>query len=460
VKIVVLDSTSIPGVKSGPGSPAYFSRFAIEYLTQQLKHEVTIADSFDPGLCAAADVVWAEWITEPAYQAAASGVCKRLVLRCKGFDAHGPLDQLRWNNVDALVYESPHVRRLAEVRFPALADFKPTHVVLSGIDLTAIPFKERQAGKVIALVGRAVADKGYQIAYEWAREKPLFEFHMTCSLAEANPRFMGYLEHAKPPNVTLHGTVADPVKWLQEIDANYFLSCSIQEAPGYAIAEAMALGIKPLIYDGPGISDHWPLYLTWHSFDELNRMMVMPHDSALYRRIVENQFDAAKLSKDFAAILLSGPARDITAAVQVTAQQVETETVAVVDHVFGTIHRAVDDPNYPMDKLDAAITDFRSQLEVHGEDAELRYGSALGTAVAFYNHGDLARAEMWACRALLDFARPDVLVLLGEIATGRGDKPGAVQWFKAACAVDDVPHPHRNVGLTERRWVRLEEVLK
>jgi hypothetical protein len=128
--------------------------------------------------------------------------------------------------------------------------------------------------------------------------------------------------------------------------------------------------------------------------------------------------------------------------------------------VFGAIRRAVDNPNYPMDVLDAGVTSFRAQTELHGEYAELRYGAALGAAIAFYNHSDLARAEVWACRALLDFARPDVLVLLGEIALGRGDRQGATQWFKAACAVDDVPHPHRNVGLTERRRERLKEALR
>jgi hypothetical protein len=303
VKIAVLDSTSVAGIESGPGSPAYFSRFVIKYLAAH-GHEIIVANTFNESLCAEADVVWSEWVTEVAYQAAASGVCKRLVLRMRGFDVHGPLHQLNWKNVNALVYESTHVRQLAESNYADLSEFDPRYVIASGLDVASIPFADRKHGLVVALVGRAVADKGYQLAFEWARQHTGMLFHMTCSLADANPRFAGYLQYAKPDNVTLHGTVDDPVKWLQRVGANYFLSASIQEAPGYAIAEAMALGIKPLILDSPGILHHWPAELTWKDFAGLNRLLHDAYCSSDYRAIVEDRLDAEKLSRAFADVLL------------------------------------------------------------------------------------------------------------------------------------------------------------
>ena len=48
------------------------------------------------------------------------------------------------------------------------------------------------------------------------------------------------------------------MKLLDAIDANYLLSASIWETLGYTIAEAMALGIKPLIHDTPGAAENWP----------------------------------------------------------------------------------------------------------------------------------------------------------------------------------------------------------
>ena len=106
------------------------------------------------------------------------------------------------------------------------------------------------------MVGRAVELKGYQLAIEWARQRPDIQLHVGIAFEETNPRLLEYLRHVKPPNVSLHGPV-DTVKWLDEIDANYLLSASIWETLGYTIAEAMALGIKPLVHDTPGAKENW-----------------------------------------------------------------------------------------------------------------------------------------------------------------------------------------------------------
>ena len=45
VKLVFLDSTAV--VATGPGSPAFFSRYAVDYF-RSLGHEVTILDGFYP----------------------------------------------------------------------------------------------------------------------------------------------------------------------------------------------------------------------------------------------------------------------------------------------------------------------------------------------------------------------------------------------------------------------------
>src|SRR5512144_347534 len=104
MRIAFLDSTAV--VSSGPGSPAYFSRYAIDYLKAQ-GHEVVITNGFVSDVAREADVVIAEWCNEDAFEAASSGLCKKLVVRLRGYDAFMPLDKMEWSNVDALVYESP-----------------------------------------------------------------------------------------------------------------------------------------------------------------------------------------------------------------------------------------------------------------------------------------------------------------------------------------------------------------
>lgn len=327
MKIVVLDSTAVPGISRGPGSPAYFSRFAIDHLRQQ-GHDVTILDGFDRDTCADADAVWTEWCNEDAFEAAASGACKKLVIRVRGFDVWNPIERLQRENVDAFVCESPFVQELLVKEHPAVTRKTALIVLPSGIDVSAVPFRVRKHGPVVALAARAIADKGYQLAFEWARERPDVQLHVACALGNTvqASRLMRYLQHTKPSNVTIYPAV-DTVKWLDEIDANYLLSASTWETLGYTIVEAMALGIKPLIHDTPGAALNWGPERLWRSFADLNRIeATSSYNSHAYRWIVEDHFDAAKLSPRFAELLLAPSTR--VASVQTTAQPAPAAEVA------------------------------------------------------------------------------------------------------------------------------------
>jgi hypothetical protein len=327
MNLVVLDSTAIAGVTKGPGSPAYFSRYLIEHLRRQ-GHTITIYGTFNEQACAAADAVWAEWCNELAYAAAASNVCKRLIIRMRGYDVWGPLERLNWAAVDHLVFESNFIKELVEEQSSDIG--VQTHVIPSGVDLANIPFRVRHQSNgasatgrggyrdhppVVALVARAVADKGFQLALEWARQTDI-KLHVAAALGEANPRLMRYLQRAAPRNVTIHDTV-DTIPWLESIHANFLLSASTWETLGYTIAEAMAMGIKPLIHDVPGAAMNWPLWLLWRDFDQLNSLINGTYDSRSYRTFVAEHLDAAKGSAAFQA-LLEAPSTDMVNVVEVS----------------------------------------------------------------------------------------------------------------------------------------------
>ncbi len=453
MNIVFLDNTAIPGTRRGPGSPAFFSRYAIQHLQQQ-GHEIAIIGGYEDAVCLPADVVIAEWCNDIAYQAAERPL-KKLVIRMRGYEVYGPLDQLKWENVDALVYESLLLKEIAEERFTPLRGFR-SHVSPSGVDLANIPWRRRThpAGKkVVALIARTTSDKGYQLAFEWARRRPDVELHVTGALGETNPRLVTYLEHLAPPNVRVYGTV-DTIPWLEEIGADYLLSASIHESLGYVIAEAMAMGIMPLIHDAPGITKNWPLYHTWRSFDDLDRLMEQSYDSQGYREFIEQRLDAAKCSAEFAA-LLSAPSARASNAVDVEALRRYSYDHA--NRVFTVVRKAIEQPS-DMRAIDGVVTDYRSRLEPHSIASTERYGIALATAVAHFNHENYADAEVWACRALMDFARPDALCMLGECADARGDVENALQWYEAACAMEDVPDRYRFTELVKRRFNRRDEL--
>jgi len=456
VNIVFLDSTAVPGVRRGPGSPAYFSRYAIQHLQQQ-GHEIVIVGGYEDAVCLPADVVIAEWCNEIAYQAAARPL-KKLIIRVRGYDVYGPLDTLKWENVDALVYESPLLKEIAEERFAGLRGFR-THVIPSGVDLANIPWRDHgdwgaKTRPVVALIARTTSDKGYQLAYEWARRRQDIELHVTGALGETNPRLVSYLNHAAPPNVVVHGTV-DTIPWLEEIKADFLLSASIHESLGYTIAEAMAMGIKPLIHDAPGITTNWPLYLTWRSLDDLDRLVAhTPYDSTAYREFVEQRLDAAKCSTDFAALLTAPSARAGNA---VDVEALRRYSYDHANRVFSVVRKAIAQPS-DMRAIDEVVTDYRSRLEPHSVSSTERYGIAMATAVAHFNHENHLDAEVWACRAMMDFARPDALCLMGECADARGASEDALQWYEAACAMEDVADRYRFPELVQNRFNRRDEL--
>lgn len=450
VKLVCLDSTAI--VSSGPGSPAFFSRFAVKHL-REAGHEVTIANGFDPELCAAADAVWTEWGNQDAFEAAQSGLCRKLLVRMRGFDAFGPLDRLDWTNVDALIYESNFMKQLVEERLPGLRGFR-SHVIPSGIDLASIPFKERGPGPVVAMVARGVADKGFQLAFEWARHRPDVQLHVALAMPE--PRLLRYLEYTRPPNVTIHPQV-DTVKWLDEISANFLLSASNWESLGYTIAEAMAMGIKPLIHDTPGAELNWPVPFSansrWRSLAQLSRLVPtdgnIAYVSTAYRAFVEEYLDAAKQSQKFAD-LLTAPAPPRVLKVPPDAGQLAGQAEYLIG--AGLLEQA-----------DRALLEFRDRApRLHGLD-DTRAGLSFRLAMAYYAKGDLANARVWTLRSLDTIVRADALCLLGEIAAAEGDVENAERWYCAALDLGDVPTRYPSKGLVEgaqKRWRELDKEVR
>jgi len=404
MKFIVLDTGSI--------APAYFSRHAVQHLQQQ-GHTVEVLNKFDAQKCAQADLVWAEWCNEIAFEAASSGVCRRLVLRMRGYDVWMPLDTLAWVNVDALLYESRTLQDLAEERFPALKG--RGRILPGGVDLTAFAWHDRKPGKTVALVSRVISDKGYQLALEWARQNPQYMLHATMLGVESNPRLVRYLQHAAPANVKLYEGV-DTAKWLNEIDANYLLLPSIWETLSYTVAEAMAMGIKPLIHDYPGAKRNWPEDLVWQSFEDLNTCLDSDehdgkYDSRALRAFVEEGLDAAKLSVEFAQLV-----------------QGLTQTAQAPVHIVPVVYDPWGDALQSGDfvKLEAAFTQVAPLVDV-----TICSAMAMQVASLFYENGMMPRAQMWAWRALCNGPRSDVFCLLGEIEI-EGDIAAAQKWYRMA----------------------------
>lgn len=466
MKIIVFDRTAAGREGSGLGAAAQFSTPTIAHLRAK-GHQVIVAGAFNPQLAAEADVVWTEWCNEDAFEAAASGVCNRLVVRMRGYDVWYPLEQLDWSRVHALVYESEWIRQLAEERFPKLCALElarlETHVIPAGVDLRRFPFKNREKpSNAVALVARAIPEKGYQLAYDWMRTNHTLlpageelQLHVTAPDGGADPRFLRYIGRCAPPNVYVHGEV-DTARFLQDIDASFILCASTWETLGYSILEGMAMGCKPLIYAFPGAEVNWPKEWLWHDTIELEHLVHTKHsgwDPVEYRNFVEAKYDAAKRSIEFERVLLDG-----------LEPRAVTSTPATINNEFGALFDAVNaavEGKADVDAVANAVMQYRDQLgPAHGPGHDERFGLTFGVATAYFHAGALKldRAEIWATRALTEGPRPELFCLLAIISEMQGDIENAARWLRAASAIDNVPSRYSQPKLVDGRHRRCMEV--
>ena len=100
------------------------------------------------------------------------------------------------------------------------------------------------------------------------------------------------------------------------------------------------------------------------------------------------------------------------------------------------------------------VEDYRLRCEVGSVLSEDRAWLALSMSFRYYEGGHMEEASRWACRALLDVPSVAALCVLGDVAEDCGRLEHALQWYSAACAMEEtgkIKWP----GLTELRFGRL-----
>lgn len=107
----------------------------------------------------------------------------------------------------------------------------------------------------------------------------------------------------------------------------------------------------------------------------------------------------------------------------------------------------------------ALVEDFRLRVEPHDPvHASARVYLAIYAAIFLARGGDLARAEMWAVRALLDGPNVDAFVLLGDLARAQKDLQRARGWYECACACEPDTTQFAIHAHAQRRFVERDDL--
>jgi len=103
-------------------------------------------------------------------------------------------------------------------------------------------------------------------------------------------------------NVKLLGHVNNIEEFLE--DKNYVLSTSVHESFGYNIAEAMAVGIKPVVHNFYGAKMLWMEDTLFNFIEEIPQILEFDYRSEVYRTFVEENYSFEKQIRQIEDVLL------------------------------------------------------------------------------------------------------------------------------------------------------------
>ena len=214
-----------------------------------------------------ADIVWLEWANEVAiigtnYEGIKD---KKVIVRLHAYEAFENFPkQINWNAVNRLVLVAPHMKGILKETIPDIEKKVKIIIVYNGIDMDSNRWNKRQNGYNIAWVGFINHKKNPQMALQILKKltegiytaDQRYTLHVAGSFQQL--RYKIYLEYmikemGLQDNVIFYGWVDDMNCFWK--DKNFLLHTSTFESFGYAVFEAMARGIKPVIHNFRGAKE-------------------------------------------------------------------------------------------------------------------------------------------------------------------------------------------------------------
>jgi len=234
-----------------------------------------------------ADIAWFEWCDDNVIEWSHREWSIPTICRLHSYEAFSDMpSHVNWKNIDHLVFVADHIRAMFNDKFPQVQKDVEMSTIPNGIDPDEFKFTERSPGKVIGHLGYLNHKKGTDLLVQAMYGLPDYEFRVAGKFQD--PHLMQYFKEAiaEMHNVTFDGWITSEQRedWLSGVD--YLISPSIVESFGYSIAEAMLMGIKPLVHHRVGAIWHE----TWRTIDDLRNLLEGPYDSHSYRSHIEMFF--------------------------------------------------------------------------------------------------------------------------------------------------------------------------
>jgi len=248
-----------------------------------------------------ADVVFAEWCDHNAIAASRNDQIRRLVIRMHGYEMFAEMpDWIRWDNVDALVVPSEALRAFADSRFSLTAQGVEQHVIFNPIDLKRFVFAPPEPNNKVAWLGYMSWRKNISLLCAIASDNPDYEFHLAGTAQDWETR--RFLEDRKPDNVIVSPWQSKPEEWLR--DKSVVINTSFREGHPLYVLEAMAMGLKPIVFNWPGAEEIYAPEWIFSKPSDVAKMLAAPPEPERYRAWIEERHNPKDLLPKLASVIL------------------------------------------------------------------------------------------------------------------------------------------------------------
>jgi tetratricopeptide (TPR) repeat protein len=230
-----------------------FTKDLCEDLAKDKQINLVKIDSFDSGLAIWADRIFCEWGDQNTIEAVKLHA-KKCIVRIHGYEAYTnimALSQLKWDDVKKVIFVAEHIRKMF--------DFIPAEkcvVIPNGVDTDKFYIKNGDRdNRNIGYAGFINEKKNPFLLLKIIKANPDKIFHLRSDFQSPfwKATFDYELEGCK--NVVYHGRYEDLSDFWNKMHG--VLSTSIIESFSFNIAEAMACGCKPYIYNWKGAKEIW-----------------------------------------------------------------------------------------------------------------------------------------------------------------------------------------------------------
>jgi glycosyltransferase involved in cell wall biosynthesis len=205
-----------------------------------------------------------------------------------------------WASYDLALFVSAHmkdafVRAVGEPQRP-----REMRVLHNSIDLDLWPFEQRapgfNIGAIASMTFRKNPFKMADLMSRLVRRDPRYTLKIVGPVEEGDclEAFQYQCGRLNLGNhVTYEGRVDHSRIGAWLADKQYVLSTSVHEGHPVGLSEAMACGVKPIIYDYPGACEVFPRSLLFQHLEEAEALILSSdYDSRAYRDWIASRFSS------------------------------------------------------------------------------------------------------------------------------------------------------------------------